>query len=352
MDEVKIRLTTLSHGAGCGCKLSPELLAGVLRDLPPVVDTNVLVGLATSDDAAVYKISDDVAVVLTVDYFTPIVDDAYDFGRIAAANALSDAYAMGATPVVALNLVGFPAKTLPLSLLKEILRGGSDIAQEAGVSVVGGHSIDDPEPKYGMVVLGVINPKQVMTNAAAKPGDVLFLTKPLGMGVISTAMKNGVAPDDLVRTAVSLMTTLNKAAAKAALSVGVNACTDVTGFSLLGHLREMVYASGVGAIIDLSAAPVIPGVSDLLKQDMSPGGAYRNIQFLENCGAVEWGLGTTQEEKLLLCDPQTSGGLLISVPAERADAMEKQLQVPGVPVAARIGEIVTDVEKKIRVRRS
>ncbi|MDO8682290.1 MAG: selenide, water dikinase SelD, partial [Armatimonadota bacterium] len=200
--------------------MSPDQLAQVLRDLPLVTDPNVMVGLTTSDDAAVYRVSDELAIVLTVDYFTPLVDDAYDFGRIAAANALSDAYAMGATPVIALNIVGFPAKSLPLTVMREILRGGSDIAAEAGVSIVGGHSIDDPEPKYGMVVLGFVHPQKVMSNATAKVGDVLFLTKPIGTGIIATAIKDDAASPEVIERVVQLMTTLNKTASEAVKRVG------------------------------------------------------------------------------------------------------------------------------------
>jgi selenide, water dikinase len=319
--------------------------------MPPILDENVLVGLTTSDDAAVYRVSDELAIVLTVDYFTPLVDDAFDFGRIAAANALSDAYAMGAAPIIALNLIGFPAKTMPLDVMKEILRGGSEIAGKAGVSIVGGHSIDDPEPKYGMVVLGFVHPDKVMSNAAAKPGDVLFLTKPIGTGIIATAIKNEAAPPELITRAITAMTTLNKDAAEAMKRVGANSCTDVTGFGLLGHLHEMTWASGAGAIIDLPAIPTIEGVADLLDQDMAPGGTYRNLQFLEDCGVVEWDTGITQEQKLLLCDAQTSGGLLISVPRDRADLMQQELTAAGTLAAARIGRIVEDPNKTIRVRK-
>ena len=331
--------------------MSPELLAQVLRKMPVAADPNVIVGLTTADDAAVYRVSDVIAAVLTVDFFTPIVDDAYDFGRIAATNAMSDCYAMGAVPVIALNLVGFPSGDLPLSILEEILRGGSDAAAAAGVSVVGGHSIDDPEPKYGMVVLGLVHPKKAISNATAKPGDVLFLTKPLGTGIVATAIKNEAAPPEAVERAVGLMTTLNKSASEAMKAVGVNACTDVTGFGFLGHLHEMTSAGGLGAVIDLSAVPTLDGVWELLQDDMAPGGTCRNLQFLETRQAVEWDSGITDEEKLLLCDAQTSGGLLISVPEERADALATELQRPDIPVAARVGRITPDSAQKIRVRR-
>ena len=302
----------------------------------------MLIGLGTADDAAVYKISDDVAVVLTVDYFTPIVDEPYDFGRIAATNALSDIYAMGARPLIALNLVGFPARTQPLSMLEDILRGGLDQAKLAGISIVGGHSIDDPEPKYGLVVMGIVHPDKALSNSGAKVGDKLFLTKPIGTGIISTAIKRGKASPEIIQMAVDLMTTLNRAASEAVIEVGVNACTDVTGFGLLGHLHEMTEASGVGARISASAVPVISGVRELLEQDMAPGGTERNLAFLESCNAVRWADGIDKNVKLLLSDAQTAGGLLVSVPPERADQLRQALEHAEVPAVAEIGEVVEE----------
>lgn len=311
----------------------------------------MLVDAATADDAAVYRISDEVAVVLTVDYFTPIVDDPYDFGRIAATNALSDLYAMGARPVLALNLVGFPAKTLPLEALQEILRGGADQARKAGASIVGGHSIDDPEPKYGMAVMGLVHPDRVLTNAGAAPGDALFLTKPIGTGIISTAIKGEAASRELIECAVSVMTTLNAAAADAVKKVGARACTDVTGFGLLGHLREMCLASGMGAEVTASAVPVIEGVPELIEDGYTPGGTYGNLEHLEDEGALVWEDGISPDVKLLLADAQTSGGLLISCPAESADRLEDLLRPPEVPTAARIGRIVEDSKQRILIRK-
>ncbi len=305
-----------------------------------MTDPNILVGLATSDDAAVYRLTDDLAVVLTIDYFTPVVDDPYDFGRIAAANALSDVYAMGAKPIIALNVVGFPSKTQPVSVLEQILRGGADQAQVAEVSIVGGHSIDDPEPKYGLVVMGTVNPGKVMANSGAQAGDKLFLTKPIGTGIISTAIKQGQCPAAVEETAIRLMTTLNRAPAEAMIAAGSNACTDVTGFGLLGHLHEMVKASGVGARINASAVPIITGVRELMAEDMVPGGTERNLDYLESCGAVNWQDNVSDEDKLLFSDAQTAGGLLISIPAERADQLRSLLEDSEVPVVAEIGEIV------------
>jgi selenide, water dikinase len=323
-------------------------LAQVLKKLPVVTDPNVLVDIATSDDAAVYKIADDVAVVLTVDFFTPIVDDPYDFGRIAVTNALSDIYAMGAAPVVGLNLVAFPASTLPLDILNDIVRGGADQAALAGVSVVGGHSIDDPEPKYGMVALGVVNPNKVVTNSTARAGDLIFLTKPIGTGIISTAIKKELAPPKAIEAAIKQMTTLNKAASEAMQRVKVNACTDVTGFGLLGHLSEMTRASRTGAIISLKDVPVIPGVLDLLAKDMAPGGAYRNLDYIEGRQAVSWDGQFSDEDKILLCDPQTAGGLLISVSPEKSDDLKKELSAAGV-TAAVIGKMTEDSEGRIHI---
>jgi len=307
----------------------------------------VLVGLSTSDDAAVYRVSDDLAIVLTVDFFTPVVDDAYEFGRIAVTNALSDVYAMGARPVLALNLVAYPARSRPLDKLEEILRGGSDQARAAGVSIAGGHSIDDPEPKYGLCVMGVVNPNAVLTNAGAKVGDKLIFTKPIGTGVITTAIKHGTAPPEVIAQAIRVMTTLNGPASEAAIEVGVNACTDVTGFGLLGHLHEMVAASGVGARIRLLDVPLIGGVRELLALDEAPGGTYSNRDHLNADRAVAWSPDLSEEDQLALCDAQTAGGLLLSVPADRADALKSALLARGALSAAEIGEIVEDPRCRI-----
>lgn len=307
----------------------------------------MLVGLSTSDDAAVYRVSDDLAIVLTVDFFTPVVDDAYEFGRIAVTNALSDVYAMGARPVLALNLVAYPARSRPLDKLEEILRGGSDQARAAGVSIAGGHSIDDPEPKYGLCVMGVVNPNAVLTNAGAKVGDKLIFTKPIGTGVITTAIKHGTAPPEVIAQAIRVMTTLNGPASEAAIEVGVNACTDVTGFGLLGHLHEMVAASGVGARIRLLDVPLIGGVRELLALDEAPGGTYSNRDHLNADRAVAWSPDLSEEDQLALCDAQTAGGLLLSVPADRADALKSALLARGALSAAEIGEIVEDPRCRI-----
>jgi selenide,water dikinase len=310
----------------------------VLRFLPAITDPNVLVGTSTRDDAAVYRLTESVALVSTIDYFTPIVDDAYAFGAIAAANALSDVYAMGARPLFALNVVGFPRETLPFSILGDILRGGSDKAAEAGIFVVGGHSIDDAEPKYGLAVTGVVHPDRIVRNVGAQPGDAIFLTKPIGTGVVSTAIKRGLATPEAVAEAVATMATLNRSAAEAMLEVGVHAATDVTGYGLLGHLSEMTSGSGVGARIEASAIPLLASAEDLARRDVIPGGTHRNQAAVAEF--VEWNSRVDPVTRVLLCDAQTSGGLLIAVARERALDLAAALRAHGTPVAAHVGDIV------------
>ena len=322
-------------------------MAQVLRYLPKIDDPNVLVGADTADDAAVYRIRDDLAIVQTVDYFTPVVDDPFTFGLIAAANSLSDIYAMGARPLFALNIVGFPSKQLPLEILASILKGGAAKAAEAGISIIGGHTIDDNEPKYGLVVTAVIDPQKVVTNAGAKPGDVLVLTKPLGIGIITTAIKGGVVSRETVNRVVEVMSTLNKTAAEVMEEVGVNACTDITGFGFLGHLHEMTKSSGVGATISLGKVPVLPEAWSLIAQGMVPGGTYRNLAYLQN--DIIWDQGITKEAQLVLADAQTSGGLLIAVPGEKAQRLVTSLAQASVPVVAVVGEIVADPACRIQV---
>lgn len=311
----------------------------MLRHLPPLGDPNVLVGTETRDDAAVYRLSDETALVATVDFFTPIVDDPYIFGQIAAANALSDVYAMGGRPLFALAIVAFPRDLLPTGLLAEIVRGGIDKASEAGCPIIGGHSIDDAEPKYGLAVTGVIHPARIVRNVGARPGDVLFLTKPLGTGIIATAIKRGIAPEEAVRAAVTAMTTLNRGASEAMLRVGPSAATDITGYGLLGHLLEMTTASGVGARIDAEALPWLPAARLLAEAGAIPGGTRRNLEAA--APLVRWHGAFDDVERLLLADAQTSGGLLIAIPAERAEALEAALLAAETPAVARIGEIVS-----------
>ncbi len=319
-----------------------------MSQLPSITDPNVLIGTKTADDAAVYRISDDLAIVQTVDYFTPVVDDPYTFGQITAANSLSDIYAMGATPLFALNIAGFPTDTLPLDVLAKILQGGADKAAEAGISIIGGHTIKDAEPKYGMSVTAVIHPDKVISNAGAKPGDRLILTKPLGIGIITTAMKTGQVSAGTISETVAVMATLNKSAAEAMVSVGAHACTDVTGFGFLGHLSEMVRGSGVGAVISLALVPVLAEAWSLVRQGIAPGGSRRNLEFLRDRITVAPGIG--EEELLVLADAQTSGGLLIAVPAADVERLKAELTSRGVLVVAEIGEIVTDPASRIDLR--
>jgi selenium donor protein len=308
------------------------------------------VGAETADDAAVYRLGPDLALVQTLDYFTPIVDDPYGFGAIAAANSLSDLYAMGATPLFALNIVGFPVNKLPLAVLKDILRGGADKAREAGIGIVGGHSIDDAEPKYGLVCTGRVHPDRIWRNVGARAGDDLVLTKPLGMGIISTAIKREKAAPALIQRAIETMATLNRDAADAVIATGgAHAVTDVTGFGLLGHLREMTAGSAVGARVRLADVPILEGVWDLARSGLVPGGTQRNLQHLQATQAVEWGPGLTELEQLVLSDAQTSGGLLVAVPRARTAALLDHLRSARTPTAARIGEIVEDPRGRIWV---
>ncbi len=302
-------------------------------------------GHVTADDAGVYRLNETTALVETVDYFTPIVDDPYAFGAIAAANALSDIYAMGATPLLALNIVGFP-KEGDLDVLGKILRGGAEKAAEAGVSVIGGHSIDDKEPKYGMAVTGVVHPDRIVTNAAARPGDALVLTKPLGMGIITTAIKRGRPKAETVRVAIAAMQTLNRAASEAMVAVGVSACTDITGYGLLGHLHEMLHASGVSALIRLAQVPVLGETWQLVKHDV-PGGTKNNLRFMNDkltCAA-----GVTEEARLVLADAQTSGGLLIAVTPDKLSQLLSELERRGVATRAVIGEVTAGMPGFVRV---
>jgi selenide,water dikinase len=316
-------LTSLSHGAGCGCKLSAADLRPIVAALPRPTDPRVLVAADTADDAGVVRLTDDLAIVQTVDFFTPIVDDPYAFGRIAATNALSDIYAMGGRPVSALNLVAYPLETLGPDMLREILRGGGDAAAAAGAAVVGGHSIDDPEPKYGMAVTGVVAPDAILTNAGGRDGDVLVLTKPLGAGAVATAIKRGLADAALVERAVAVMTTLNDRAAEQARAAGAHALTDVTGFGLLGHVHELAAASGLAAEIDAGAVPAIDGVLDLLETEAAvAGGSRRNRADAETF--TRWG-DVPEPRRRLVCDAMTSGGLLAAVPPERAREIDGAL---------------------------
>ena len=317
--------------------------------MPTLTDPRILVDASTRDDAAVYQLTPERAIVATVDFFTPIVDDAYDFGRIAAANAFSDIYAMGATPLFALNLVGWPRDKLPYDLLGDVLRGGADVAKEAGAFVVGGHSVDDPEPKYGMVAIGEVHPSRIVTLARARDGDALVLTKPIGTGVLSTALKRDLATASDLAPAVKSMTTLNAGAARAMRELGekVHAATDVTGFGLLGHLHNMLSASGVAAELDAAAVPLLPKAMELAERGSIPGGTKRNREALE--AHVTFGAQVPEPLRVLLFDAQTSGGLLIAVEAAQADELVKALERERTPAAVRIGRVARGTAGSIRV---
>jgi selenide, water dikinase len=306
---------------------------------------DLLVGAAEGDDAAVLRLDDERALVFTTDFFTPIVDDARDWGRIAAANALSDVYAMGGRPLLALNLTAWPGETLPLEILAEVLRGGASVAASAGCLVVGGHTIDDPEPKYGMAVVGLASPSRVLTISAARPGDALVLTKAIGTGVVATAHKRGAAPDDVLAATVASMTTLNAAAGEAALAAGVAAATDVTGFSLLGHLHRMLRASGVSAVVDAGAVPLLPGALELTSAGYVSGGTRNNMSYLDPWVSID--PGVPEPVAVLLQDAQTSGGLLLATPLPAPVCAE--LERRGV-LAAVVGRVEAGTAGHIEVR--
>ncbi len=348
LEQGEYKLTQYTHGMGCACKLRPQALEEILAALPPSMDPEVLVGKDTADDAAVYRISDEIAIVQTVDFFTPIVDDPYMFGAISAANSLSDIYAMGARPLFALNIVGFPDKRLPLWVLKEILRGALEKAAEAGISIIGGHTVEDTEPKFGLAVTGIVHPDHVIPNSAAQPGDALVLTKPLGVGIISTAVKSGLTDEIIAQEASELMATLNRAACEAMVEVGANACTDITGFGLLGHLHEMAAGSHVDVTLSASAVPTLPAARDLAGAGAVPGGTLNNLTYVSD--HVTFAPTISRVEQLILADAQTSGGLLISLPEGRVDELLAALHLRGVHAAARIGQVMAEGVGHIEVQ--
>ena len=338
---IETRLTEYSHGAGCACKLSPAELStiiGPVRDHVAASHPDLMVGLSTSDDAGVYTLGDGRALIQTVDIFTPVVDSPRDWGRITAANALSDIYAMGATPITALQYLAWPRGKLPFEVASEVISAGMDVMATAGCTVVGGHSIDGPEPTYGFAVTGMARTEDVVANAGARPGDALVLTKPLGIGIITTAIKRGACPPGLAATAIEQMAGLNDKAGAALKPHGASAATDVTGFGLLGHLREMCQASDVGARVELDSVPVLEGARDLLASGMWAGGSQRNLKWIQD----EVMTDREVEEWKPLIDAQTSGGLLAALP-------ETQLAgyLDAVPGAERIGEVTS--EQTLRV---
>jgi len=327
--------------------MDASVLAHVLRVMPPITDPNVIVGFSTSDDAAVYRLRDDLAIALTVDFFTPIVDDAATFGAIAAANSLSDLYAMGARPITALAVATFPDEGLDPQLLGEIFAGGAAVAAEAGIAIVGGHTVKDREPKYGLCAVGVVHPDQVIRNSTARPGDLLVLTKALGTGILTTARRRDAIGDEDLAAAVDSMRTLNRAASDAMLAVGASAATDVTGFGLLGHLREMTDGSNAGAEIDAAAVPVFDRAVELAEQGHAPAGSRNNLERATSLG-TSFSDSVPLPLRLVLADAQTSGGLLIAVGEDRADAMLGALARNGVNRAAVIGRITA--QRGVRVR--
>jgi selenide,water dikinase len=327
--------------------VGPEDLDHILRELPLPKDPRILVGLDTSDDAGVYLLNDEVALVQTADFFTPIVDDPFTFGEIAVANALSDVYAMGGTPLTALNLAAFPIKTLSPSILIEILRGGLSKMEEAGVALVGGHTVEDPEVKYGLAVTGLVHPKKILTNSKAAPGDQLVLTKPLGTGIISTALKGGMASEDAVRKMVESMKALNRKASEWMLTFGAHACTDITGFGFIGHALEMVSASKVGMVIESQDIPIFPEALEYARLGLIPGGAHSNRQFF-SC-RVEVGSNVPALLVDLLYDPQTSGGLLISLPPVEAERLVATLRKEAKIDSRIVGKVVEEPKGKIQI---
>lgn len=314
-----------------------------MKDLPIKTHPSLLMGLESSSDASVYRLNEDLAIVQSVDFFTPIVDDPYEFGQIAAANSLSDIYAIGGRPITALNIVCFPLKELPMSMLKDILRGGIDKVTEAGALVVGGHSVEDPEPKYGLSVTGIVDPKRFVTNRGARPGDVLVLTKPIGTGVLATAYKGGLLGDKIKKKMVEIMTQLNKWASEAMMEIGANGATDITGFGLVGHALEMAQASDVVIEIESSNVPVIEEALEFIEMGMIPEGDYANRNFCEK--SVEIRANLPRAKLDILFDAQTSGGLLISIPEEKAQDLLGCLLSKGVEGSAIIGRVRSGVPK-------
>jgi selenide,water dikinase len=344
-----IRLTKFSHGAGCACKLGSLELSQVLGNMQTVVDPRILVDAASRDDAAVYLLDDDRALVATVDFFMPIVDDAATWGRITATNALSDLYAMGATPLFALSLVGWPREKLPLELLGEVQSGMTEITARARCPIVGGHSIDSPEPHVGLVAFGEAHPAKLLTNRNAKAGDVLVLTKPLGTGILSTALKRELLSESDLGEAIASMTTLNEGAMRAALANGVRAATDVTGFGLLGHLGNIVRESKVGARIQINRLPLLARARELAQSGVVPGGTRRN---LEAASATRWSDGVDEIDRLLVTDAQTSGGLLLAVPPAQLNSLLQALEREKTPARAVIGTLTAEFPGTITVEPS
>jgi cysteine desulfurase len=341
----RIKLTEYTHGLGCACKAGPEFLARIIRDIPLSDDPRVLIDARNADDAAVYKINDETAIIQTVDFFTPMVDDPFDFGAIAASNALSDIYAMGGTPIFALNIAGFPVKRLAAEVLESIIKGAASVTSEAGIFILGGHTIDNTEPIFGMAVTGTASPGRIIPNSNARPGDVLIITKPIGTGIITTAIKKGLAGDQVAGNAISLMKQLNKIPSSVASGYPINACTDITGFGLAGHLTEMITASKVSAVIKYDHVPVMEGTFNLLRLGLIPGGTRRNREYYDD--RIKWEPYINEDYRLVFCDAQTSGGLLFSVPEDAAKPFLNDLKKHGINHATIIGNITSESPSRI-----
>ena len=336
--DIPPRLTSLSHGGGCGCKISPAILADLLkRSAAAAPHAALLVGTETGDDAAVYQLNDSQALIATTDFFMPIVDDPFDFGRIAATNALSDVYAMGGRPILALALLAMPVNVLPAEVVREVLRGGETVCAQAGIPIAGGHSIDSVEPIYGLAALGLVHPRNVLRNSGARAGDVLILGKPLGVGILSAALKKGVLGDAGYRQLIDTTTRLNSAGPELATLPGVHAMTDVTGFGLLGHLLGMCRGAGLGARVRLGQVPEIEGVREFMREGYVTGASARN--WASYGDEVRLAPGLTPLDQALLCDPQTSGGLLVACAPEAVPAALEIFEREGFGLAAVIGEV-------------
>lgn len=348
IDEIK--LTHFTHGLGCACKMQPQILEQVLKSFPVINDKNIFVDLQTNDDAVIYKINDEQAIMGTVDFFTPIVDEPYSFGAIAAANALSDIYAMGGDPLFAMNIVGFPTNRLPIEVLQKILKGANDKVMEAGIGILGGHTVEDTEPKFGMVVTGIIHPEKILRNSGAIPGDVLILTKAIGTGILSTATKKGLVSENTIRITTQSMTTLNKTAADLAKKFPINACTDITGFGLLGHLLEMAKASEVHAQVQVENVPLLPDAFDFASSGIIPGGTKSNLEYVSPSISYDDNVGET--DLILLSDAQTSGGLLFSIPEDSSEDFLKNLIACGLESSRIIGKVHKPREKYISLKRN
>ncbi len=344
-----IRLTQYTHGLGCACKIRPQNLEEILKKFSVIPSEFTQVGFETSDDAAVFRLNDEISLVATVDFFTPIVDDPFDFGRIAAANSLSDIYAMGAKPLFALNVAAFPEKRLPMKVLERILEGAWQVAREAGIPILGGHTIEDNEPKFGLSVTGIVHPDKIWRNTGAQAGDALILTKPIGLGILSTALKRGLLSDKTKELIIRIMSTLNAKAAGILKNYSVHACTDVTGFGLLGHLSEMLGAGGISARVNSSQVPIIPDTIAMVRRNVIPGGTDANMEFLE--GRVIWDDKVTNYLRIILSDAQTSGGLLVAVPESNADNIIRELEQSGIHPASRIGTFEESDRSKIFIDR-